>query len=91
MKVLSEFGLNEEELSEKWPVIGQFSSVGSLGPNSHSWLSSEWLLSLSSCKKIVASSLHKYPNLHLVGLYCQYTNISNTPPSLLSPDFPHSK
>ena len=55
-----------EEVDEEWPVIGQFSSVGSLGPSSSSWLCSEWLLSLSSTKKKAGASLHKYPNLKLV-------------------------
>jgi tyrosyl-DNA phosphodiesterase-1 len=31
-----------------WPVVGQFSSVGSLGPSPSQWLASEWLVSLSS-------------------------------------------
>lgn len=58
-----------EEVDEEWPVIGQFSSVGSLGPSSSSWLCSEWLLSLSSTKKKAGASLHKYPNLKLVKKY----------------------
>ncbi len=54
-------------MDESWPVIGQFSSIGSLGPASHSWLCSEWLLSLSSVvKKTGLASMHKYPNLQLV-------------------------
>jgi hypothetical protein len=54
-------------MDELWPVIGQFSSIGSLGPASHSWLCSEWLLSLSSVvKKTGLASMHKYPNLQLV-------------------------
>lgn len=67
-KVLSEHGPPCSVVSEQWPVVGQFSSVGSLGPASHSWLCSEWLLSLSSTRKMegVASSMHKYPNLQLV-------------------------
>ena len=67
-KVLFEHGPPSSVVSEQWPVVGQFSSVGSLGPASHSWLCSEWLLSLSSTRKMegVASSMHKYPNLQLV-------------------------
>ena len=30
--------------------MGQFSSIGSLGPESNKWLCSEWLQSLSMCK-----------------------------------------
>ena len=33
-----------------WPVIGQFSSIGSLGPTSSHWLTSEWLTSLSTTR-----------------------------------------
>ena len=33
-----------------WPVIGQFSSIGSLGPTSSQWLTSEWLTSLSTTR-----------------------------------------
>ena len=49
-----------------WPVVSQFSSVGSLGPKSDSWLCSEWLLSLSTTKKRGPTALHKYPSLQLV-------------------------
>ena len=40
----------------KWPVVGQFSSVGSLGPSPSHWLSSEWLTSLSSSSSSSSSS-----------------------------------
>lgn len=33
-----------------WPVIGQFSSIGSLGMHKDKWLCSEWLKSMSSSK-----------------------------------------
>lgn len=33
-----------------WPVIGQFSSIGSLGMDRNKWLCGEWLKSLSSSK-----------------------------------------
>ncbi|XP_071079809.1 tyrosyl-DNA phosphodiesterase 1-like [Haliotis cracherodii] len=33
-----------------WPVIGQFSSIGSLGPTAESWVCNEWLQSLSSTR-----------------------------------------
>lgn len=35
---------------KSWPVIGQFSSIGSMGPNAESWLCGEWLQSLSTTK-----------------------------------------
>lgn len=59
-------------MNEHWPVIGQFSSIGSLGASSHTWLCAEWLLSLSMYKRnketaaSSSSSLHRYPNLKLV-------------------------
>lgn len=53
-------------IGEDWPVVGQFSSIGSLGPKSDTWLCSEWLLSLSTTKKRGPSALHKYPSLQLV-------------------------
>ncbi|XP_052269380.1 tyrosyl-DNA phosphodiesterase 1-like isoform X7 [Dreissena polymorpha] len=37
-------------LVKTWPVIGQFSSIGSLGPNQDNWLCKEWLHSLSATK-----------------------------------------
>lgn len=36
-------------LTFDWPVIGQFSSIGSLGADESKWLCNEWLSSLSSC------------------------------------------
>ena len=56
-------------MDEHWPVVGQFSSIGSLGPSSQQWLGSEWLLSLSTNGRKAAGAtvtMHKYPNLQLV-------------------------
>ena len=71
-QVLSGSLSSDVPMDESWPVVGQFSSIGSLGPASHSWLCSEWLLSLSTLKKTGPTSMHKYPNLQLVGSagYC---------------------
>lgn len=33
-----------------WPIIGQFSSIGSLGSSKDKWLCNEWLKSLSAAK-----------------------------------------
>ena len=66
VQLLSESGASRETVNEEWPVVGQFSSIGSLGPAPHSWLTSEWLLSLSTCRKSSASALHNYPKLQLV-------------------------
>lgn len=61
-KVLHQFGPRPDDISPKWPVIGQFSSIGSLGNDKDRWLCSEWLQSLSTC---VGSMMAK-PPLHLV-------------------------
>ncbi|CAH3145231.1 unnamed protein product [Pocillopora meandrina] len=45
-----------------WPVIGQFSSISSLGNDKDGWLCSEWLQSLSTSSGNMMSS----PPLHLV-------------------------
>ena len=37
--------------TRRWPVIGQFSSIGSLGATKDAWLCKEWLQSLSSGKR----------------------------------------
>jgi len=46
---LSQYG---PELSavRSWPVIGQFSSIGSLGASADSWLCGEWLESMSAVR-----------------------------------------
>ncbi|XP_038045909.1 tyrosyl-DNA phosphodiesterase 1-like [Patiria miniata] len=61
-KVLKERGPSEANV-KGWPVIGQFSSVGSLGPDKDKWLCGEWLQSLSQCegsgRKMQGESGHK--------------------------------
>ena len=52
-----------------WPVIGQFSSIGSLGSDQSNWLCSEWLKSLSTCKDETSSN---GPNLHLVSSFVSH-------------------
>lgn len=39
------------ENAEKWPVIGQFSSIGSMGLDKTKWLSSEFQRTLTSLGK----------------------------------------
>lgn len=46
-KALQNYGPEASTVSD-WSVVGQFSSVGSLGASSDAWLTSEWLTSLSS-------------------------------------------
>lgn len=48
-KLLNENGPVKEQAS-KWPVIGQFSSIGSLGTSKENWLSVEFLQSLATVK-----------------------------------------
>lgn len=48
-KLLNENGPVKEQAS-KWPVIGQFSSIGSLGASKENWLSVEFLQSLATMK-----------------------------------------
>ena len=49
-QLLSQHGPSSAMVSSGWPVIGQFSSIGSLGPTSSHWLTSEWLTSLSTTR-----------------------------------------
>ncbi len=53
---------------KSWPVVGQFSSVGSLGSAPEAWLTSEWLESLTAAKGDQTRLLGEKPKLHLVGL-----------------------
>ncbi|XP_041353017.1 tyrosyl-DNA phosphodiesterase 1-like isoform X2 [Gigantopelta aegis] len=48
-KVLQENGPDAATL-KNWPVIGQFSSIGSLGSTKDTWLCKEWLQSLSAAR-----------------------------------------
>ncbi|XP_046577530.1 LOW QUALITY PROTEIN: tyrosyl-DNA phosphodiesterase 1-like [Haliotis rubra] len=41
---------------KSWPVIGQFSSIGSLGPTAESWVCNEWLQSLSTTRGMSVTS-----------------------------------
>ncbi len=54
-------------MDEHWPVVGQFSSIGSLGPGSN-WLCAEWLQSLSSSFTTRGCLSQKNPDLKLVSL-----------------------
>uniref|UniRef100_A0A8C6MF93 Tyrosyl-DNA phosphodiesterase 1 n=1 Tax=Nothobranchius furzeri TaxID=105023 RepID=A0A8C6MF93_NOTFU len=48
---------------ERWPVIGQFSSIGSMGADKTKWLAGEFQRTLTTLGK---SSLHPSPPIHLV-------------------------
>ena len=63
--------LPDGALGGEWPVIGQFSSVGSLGPSPSQWLTSEWLSSLSSlCQASRGPAKSQPPALNLVRGAC---------------------
>lgn len=47
-KILSTHGATYEHVNNKWPVIGQFSSIGSLGSKAENWLTGEFLKSLTT-------------------------------------------
>ncbi|KAH9489505.1 tyrosyl-DNA phosphodiesterase 1 [Bulinus truncatus] len=55
-KVLSERG-PDFGLVKNWPVVGQFSSIGSLGPTKEMWLLGEWGQSLSACRNEQSATL----------------------------------
>ncbi|ELT91218.1 hypothetical protein CAPTEDRAFT_131694, partial [Capitella teleta] len=61
-KVLRQFGPSSDACKQ-WPVLAQFSSIGSLGPTPESWLSSELLTSFSATR---GSGSQSKPRLHLM-------------------------
>lgn len=48
---------------ERWPVIGQFSSIGSMGLDKTKWLAGEFQRTMTTLGK---SSLRSDPPVHLV-------------------------
>lgn len=48
---------------ENWPVIGQFSSIGSMGLDKTKWLAGEFQRTMTTLGK---SSLRSAPPMHLV-------------------------
>lgn len=63
---------NEQQFAQG-PIVGQFSSIGSLGPNANSWLTKEFLTSL---KQLHSSSLEN-PEVKLI-----YPTVENVRTSL---------
>jgi len=49
MKLRSVLKSTLKPVDSEWPVLGQFSSIGSLGPSKDKWLCGEWLTSLAAC------------------------------------------
>lgn len=54
-KILSSNNATCESVQPNWPVIGQFSSIGSLGAKSEAWLQGEFLQSLGTTPKRFAA------------------------------------
>ncbi|CAG2114206.1 unnamed protein product, partial [Medioppia subpectinata] len=63
-RLLSEFGPSAKNVDSSWPAIGQFSSIGSLGPTADKWLTNEFLSTLSAV--CGAKSLVTKPRLKLI-------------------------
>jgi len=64
-QLLSQHGPTASMINSGWPIIGQFSSIGSLGSTSSQWLTGEWLASLSSTRG-ASITIGKTAKLHLV-------------------------
>jgi len=47
-QVLNSFGPSSKNVDTSWPVVAQFSSIGSLGSTAENWLTGEFLISLST-------------------------------------------
>ncbi|GAV02860.1 hypothetical protein RvY_13372-2 [Ramazzottius varieornatus] len=54
--------LSAKKVTPEWPLIGQFSSIGSIGPTSANWLTGEFLESLS----MPAAPMTRRPPLNLI-------------------------
>ena len=65
-KVLQDHGPSFTTV-KTWPVIGQFSSIGSMGASKDQWLCGEWLESLSAAKSVVG--IQGKARLQLVGYF----------------------
>ena len=74
---MCEHGPVKSAVSKDWPVVGQFSSVGSLGEESEKWLCAEWLRSLSCCRdeKFVQGLVKCAGSLKLVRYGCTLSYI----------------
>ena len=66
LQILQQIGPDLSIIDSNWPVIGQFSSVGSLGIDHKKWLCSEWLESLAAGKKKITLEAQVRPKLQLV-------------------------
>jgi len=64
--LLQQIGPDLSSVDGNWPVIGQFSSIGSLGSSERTWLCTEWLQSLSSGRRKFTGAKDTLPSLKLV-------------------------
>ncbi|XP_078673638.1 tyrosyl-DNA phosphodiesterase 1-like isoform X2 [Branchiostoma floridae x Branchiostoma belcheri] len=66
------------DLVKGWPVVGQFSSIGSLGADAQKWLCGEWLASLATVRGKPSLTLgSRQPQLQLI-----YPSVNNVRSSL---------
>lgn len=54
--LLNQHGPSKDLVSNHWPLVAQFSSIGSLGASAESWLLGEFLSSLSTTKGSVVTA-----------------------------------
>ncbi|KAH6936847.1 hypothetical protein HPB50_023726 [Hyalomma asiaticum] len=54
--LLNQHGPSKDLVSNHWPLVAQFSSIGSLGSNAENWLLGEFLSSLSTTKGAVVTA-----------------------------------
>ncbi|XP_065052558.1 tyrosyl-DNA phosphodiesterase 1-like isoform X2 [Rhopilema esculentum] len=64
--LLELFGPDNEFVDRRWPVLGQFSSIGSLGPDEKKWLCAEWLESLAAVRRKPSILKANLPDLKLI-------------------------
>ena len=56
-------------MDRHWPVLAQFSSIGSLGPDEKKWLCAEWLESLAAVRRKPSIPKANLPDLKLVSFF----------------------
>ena len=65
-QVLQQYGGQKPADADQWPLVGQFSSIGSLGSSPKQWLTTELLSSLSMWRSSLSLGPGKLPHLQLV-------------------------
>ena len=83
LKLRSELEKNVKPIDSSWPVVGQFSSIGSLGKSSDSWMCGEFLKSVSSCNRLSGASSNFLPKVaKLPPLKVVFPSVDNVRTSL---------